>query len=619
MSTPAEFVRDLNHKYADLHTKKEDAFWATYMGLAEDLDASRERLKEYDVETNRFLQNPDNLSAARRELARAETDGEPEPVRTALGGWVNTFAAHAIVDEEARTLSEEIVEMEAALAKARSDMTLGYTKPDGQFVACSSVKLSMMLISETDEALRKAAWEGLRSIETMVLENGFLDLVKARNRLGRMQGGEDYYDWKVRRAEAMSKKEIFDLLDELEERTHDRARVSIDKLEAERGDAAIKPWNVRYYTAGDVTKELDPYFPFSRAFERWARTFCGLGITYGGATMVLDLVERKGKYENGFMHGPEIAWRDGDAFQRARIHFTANAIPGMVGSGHRATNTLFHEGGHAAHFANIDMPAPCFGQEFAPTSVSFAETQSMFLDSILDDADWRMRYAKTADGEPIPWELVEKAIRIVQPFAAHSLRTSFTVCYCERALYEIPDDELTPERVLKTMREIEAKLTLLPEGSSRPILSVPHLLAAESSAYYHGYILASMAVHQTRNFFMKRDGHLVDNPKIGPALREVYWKPGNSRRFPDFIESMTGERVSPAALADHVNRDPDTAIGRARAAVERLESVAPFEGDVELEADLRVVHGNEEIASTKEQGFGGAAATFAQWIESQES
>ena len=48
--------------------------------------------------------------------------------------------------------------------------------------------------------------------------------------------------------------------------------------------------------AGDVEKALDPYFPFAAAVDVWARTFAALGITYRGATMRLDLLDREGKY-----------------------------------------------------------------------------------------------------------------------------------------------------------------------------------------------------------------------------------------------------------------------------------------------------------------------------------
>jgi hypothetical protein len=34
--------------------------------------------------------------------------------------------------------------------------------------------------------------------------------------------------------------------------------------------------------------------------------------------------------------------------------------------------------------------------------MAYAETQSMFCDSLLDDADWLKRYARNAEGESIP-------------------------------------------------------------------------------------------------------------------------------------------------------------------------------------------------------------------------
>lgn len=46
------------------------------------------------------------------------------------------------------------------------------------------------------------------------------------------------------------------------------------------------------------------YFPFSASLERWINSFKRLHIGFNGAEMQLDLLVRKGKYENGFMHGP---------------------------------------------------------------------------------------------------------------------------------------------------------------------------------------------------------------------------------------------------------------------------------------------------------------------------
>ena len=48
-------------------------------------------------------------------------------------------------------------------------------------------------------------------------------------------------------------------------------------------------------------------------------------------------------------------------------------------------------------------------------------------------------------------------------------------------------------------------------------MSVPHILADESSAYYHAYVLAEMSVHQTRAHFKRKYAAMVDNPKVGSA------------------------------------------------------------------------------------------------------
>ncbi|MHC4341163.1 MAG: M3 family metallopeptidase [Planctomycetota bacterium] len=371
---------------------------------------------------------------------------------------------------------------------------------------------------------------------------------------------------------------------------------------------------MRYHCTGDITAEQDPYFPISRSFERWGHSFAALGIDYNGSELVLDLLDRKGKHENGFMHGPVPAWRDRGTYRRARIQFTANAIPGMVGSGKRATETLFHEGGHAAHFANIDMPSPCFAQEFAPSSVAFAEVQSMLLDSLLSDADWQARYARTAEGEPMPVELIEKGVRMTQPSEALGLRLMFTVPYCERALYEIPDDELTPERAIAEIRATEQRLLGL-ETSARPALSIPHLISGEASAYYHGYVLALVAVHQTREFFRERDGHLVDNPRVGPDLRKFYWSPGNSRTFFQFIEDLTGKPLSAEAIARAVNRTAGEALEEARADLRKLAEIPERTAPVALNANIRVMHGHEVVASIEKGDFQEASGDFAGWID----
>jgi hypothetical protein len=607
MSELDRFLHELNETYLAKHHAKESAFWETRMGLADRHD----ELARAELELRDFLADGERL----KELRAWKAKGVATPAQGfVLEGWIRTLSRNQVEDAEAKELLTELVACETDLQRARGSMPLGYVEPGGKFIPASSVELGNQLRTHPDAGVREASFAGLRSIEDFVLEHGYPDVVRLRNRFARRLGHSDYYEYKVRWAEGFDKNTLFGYLDDLEARTRDHAGEEIESLRKREGRQALDPWNFGYLTQGGaVREEQDPYFRFEDALERWVRSFAALGIRFRDARITLDLIDRKGKYENGFMHGPVPAFVRRGTWLPAEINFTANALPDRTGAGHRAAQTLFHEGGHAAHFSNIVTEAPCFSQEFAPTSVAFAETQSMFCDSFLEDADWQMRYARDADGRPIPFEIIEKEIRSVHPFAAQQVRNMLVVCYAEKALYEIPDDELTPERILSTIREEESRIMLLEGGSSRPVLSVPHLLSWESSAYYHGYVLAQMAVHQTRAHFRKCYGHLVDNPSVGRDLSETYWKPGNSRGFLELVEEMTGKPFSADALVDEVSIPTDAAVDRARRMVERLPDIPEPTGEVELDLRLRVIHGPETVVEAGKSPLE-VAETFRAWI-----
>ena len=603
---------DLNHRYLSLHTDKEDAFWAAKMGLQ---GGDEHKAEEAEIRLKEFTTDGSWIAKLREALTQ---HGLGEQERIGLQGWLRYFEVNAVESEEARKAMNKILGMEADLANARTKMGLGYKDPkSGEFSRASSVKLRLMAMTDPDEGVRKAAWEGLRSIENYVLDHGFIEVIKERNRLGRLMGYRDYYDWKVQMFEGFSKQDLFRVLDELEQNTRDVCRNSVEAVAHAKGREAVQPWNFEFATAGDLTAEQDPYLGFGASLLNWGRSFAKMGIRYNGATLSLDLVDRKGKYENGFMHGPVPAFYDRDQFIAARINFTANAVPGQVGSGKRALETFFHEGGHAAHFANIQMPAPCYSQEFAPTSIAFAETQSMFLDSVVSDPDWLTRYAKNDAGQPIPPELIKRSLKEQHTYRAHYLRKLMIVPYFERAVYEMPDEKLTAANLLETGRQIEAQMVFQP-SDARPILSVPHLLASDSSAYYHAYVLAQMAVYQTREFFQNRDGHIMDNPRVGTDLANTYWKPGNSKTFFQFIEALTGEPFSAKATVSLVNKSLDNVYAEADKAIAREKTVPGHTGPVDLAADIRMVHGDEVVASNKDTSFERMAETYQLWLRKQE-
>lgn len=611
------YLVTLRNDYLALHTAKEDLFWQVKMGLADDPSAAADAQAKADLAYNAFLQEPiriNELRAASQDASLSTSD------RAEVDGWLRLFQCYTLEDPAAQALSAEILALESELAKKRSVMASGYVDPMTEvFTPASTNKLALLIANDPNEAVRKAALEGLYGVETFVLEHGFLDIVRLRNRLGRMLGYDDYYDWKVFIAEGQRKVDIFKRLAHFLAATEAHTREELQRFQAAHGPDALEPHNFQFLRAGGLSKLLDPYFPFAESFGRWGRSFAALGIKYRGADLTLDLVDRAGKYENGFMHGPGPTYFDDvGAWRSARINFTANAVPGAVGSGLSAATTLFHEGGHAAHFSNVTAGSPCWSNEFAPTSVAYAETQSMFLDSFLGDADWRAKYAKNADGEPVPWSLIERQVREEQPFKGWDVRRLITVPMGERMLYELDEAELTPARVLSELRRIEREVQGL-SASARPVLAVPHLLAAESSAYYHAYVLAEMAVQQTRAFFLERDGQLTDNPRIGPDLTSAYWECGNRSTHDETLIALTGSPLMADALIAEANMPVADALAAARVAYDAaLAGPAANSAEPNLDATIRIVHGREEVANTADGGFTHAASRFAQWVRGLE-
>ena len=603
-------LQELNQRYVQLHSAKEEAFWAKKMGHAAYQSGVFE---DRENALKQFITDSSFLPQIREALTRAELSHDE---KFALVGWRRFFEVNAVESKEARDLQEVLVKKEGELERARQSMHLGYQEPfHGRFVEAGSDKMRLVVGTSRFEAERKAAWEGLQSIEPYVLANGFIDIVKDRNRLGRLLGFEDYYDYKVSLYEGFSKKKLFELLGELERDTRAACRKSVEDL-AVQGVSAREPWNFEFLISGDMTAKTDPYLGFNQALGRWGRSFAAMDINYEGATLQLDLLIRKGKEENGFMHGPFPAYIEQGKFLPAKINFTANAIPGQLGSGLKGLETLFHEGGHAAHFANIRMPAPCFSQEFAPTSVAFAETQSMFMDTLCEDPDWRARYARNAKNEAMPRELIRECMLREHQFLAYRMRSMLVVPYAEKALYEMNDTELTPENILKRLREIEKDILCL-NAAVRPVLSVPHLISGEASAYYHGYVLAQMAVYQTRGFFLSKYGHIFDNPEVGRTLSKKYWNPGNSKSFLDLVQDLTGSPFSAAATIAVVNCPSDDLVAAAEKRMDLEPRIPAHVGPVQLGATIKMVHGDELIATNEGTTFEEMETTYRRWVERQ--
>jgi Zn-dependent oligopeptidase len=204
-----------------------------------------------------LLADPTVLKEAKSLLQKLPHDAPSDLVKT-LDIIIRTCQCNDMSSSpEARLIREETSKIESDLEMARNQMDLGYTDSStGKFQTMSSVGLRNLMRTSTDEAIRKAAYEGLRSIGSFVCANGFVEIVKLRNKMAKQLGFVDYYDYKVTNAEGFSKAKLFEILDGLEEGTRPLMVEGRQDLERLFGKSGLDPWNTSFMMAGSVVKKM---------------------------------------------------------------------------------------------------------------------------------------------------------------------------------------------------------------------------------------------------------------------------------------------------------------------------------------------------------------------------
>ena len=394
--------------------------------------------------------------------------------------------------------------------------------------------------------------------------------MKGRNEFAKALGYEDFYAYKARIDEDMSKKELFSIFDKIYEKT----KYGFKNIRAMEKDkpGLRKPWNFGYMLTGNLVKEADEYFQFENVLSYWGTSFAALGIGFNGGRVTLDLLDRKGKHNNGFCHYPDlIHYKNGKRIP-GTSNFASNAVPGQVGSGSQGIHTVFHEGGHAADRLNSLQEETCINTEYPPSSVSSAETHSMFMDTISSSIEWRVRYAKNAQGGSYPFELFLKNFNATYPlYPLDLMGISFVVSF-EKEIYECKN--LTTEKVLAIAKKAFKK-HFDRSDDSLWALNISHIYSWETSGYYHGYGLAELGVCQWREYFFKKYGYIVDNPRVGKEITKV-WSYGSLYPSKKLMVLATGKKLSPDAFIRSVTKSKAKVIADAKQRVARLEKVPRY-------------------------------------------
>lgn len=600
VSSAKKLLKKLNTQYLKIHTTYENFFWTSYMG-----DHSVDGVFEKAQIAREAFRSDITLAA---KVMHAKIGASKMDTRH-LEQWEQFFSKFQ-TPNAAQAVFAKIVTLEKQIHHIQATRKEGYIDPRSKtFVKASRSQMRSIMSTNPDEKVRKSCFVALEEM-ALICKKEYLELVTLRNEYAKILGFDDFYAYKIMTEEGMTKQELFGIFDEIYTKTK-YAFNEYRKLE-KKMPGLRKPWNKNYMLSGDFTNEADQYFPFEEALTRWGRSFAALGISFKGGKLKLDLLNRDGKYENGFCHWPELVHvKDGVRVPGAS-NFTCNVVYGQRGSSQDGYRTLFHEGGHAAHLLNSTQTQVCVNNEYPPASTAWDETQSMFLDTMFSSIEWRTRYAKNKAGEAYPIELYNRQLAKLQRFAPLGMMSITSVMTFEKRVYE--DTNLTEKKLLSIAKKTFTEYTDNEVGSYW-LLSVPHIYSWESSCAYQGYGLAQLALAQWRDYFYKKYGYIVDNPNVGKEMTQM-WTYGSSESFSTCVELATGKKLSAKPYINSVTRSLANVKRIATKKIQRLESVTEYTKRINLDAHIKMVHGKKTIASNT-KSFEEMTSKYTQWLATQ--
>jgi hypothetical protein len=432
----------------------------------------------------------------RLETARRLEDGPTELWRFACEGYLGNLTR----------------QHQAKLARIEAELE---ATVDGEQVPFRMLRVAMS--NEPDRAKRERLEQIRLRLTDEELNPVYLDAARIDRRAVQALGAPDYYQLYKQfgfRLDDLADQctELLDETERLWEETGDRA--FREKLGLSLSEA--RPWDLpRLFRA----PEWDQAYPPDKMLPALEATLRDLGFDLRSQENIhLDLEQRPAKSPRAFCSPIEVP---------DRVMLVIQPI-----GGRDDWEALFHETGHAEHFANTSADLPVEARRLGDMAVT--EGWAMLMQHLVTEPAWLNRRLDVPKVEKLANEGASTLLYFVRR-------------YCAKLLYEIEFFQADDPATMKSRYQ-----ELLTEAYRFPASPENYLGDIDGSFYVTGYLRSWAFEAQLRDFLRSEFGNdWFARREAGDLLREL-WSLGQAPTADELLRDVSGAELEMAAVADRI-------------------------------------------------------------------
>ena len=374
-------------------------------------------------------------------------------------------------------------------------------------------KVSILLRTEPDRALRREAYLS-RAEASAALADRMRELLEVSNALHRQMGYAGTVEGRLEQS-GLERKEVEAWLDELERATREPYAELLERARTDLGVERVEAWDLDYWLeqAGSYPAQA---FPKAEAVSRLKDAMRGWGLDPDALPVTIEEANLSNAGWNIPIRIP------------ADVRLVLNPTDGFP-----FYSTLFHEYGHALHESGIAQEVGTFRSD---RPGQFGEGMAATVERICGMRAWQGRAAGLDEATMARAEQVERWRKI------RRLRSLIAKNRFHYAAFDDPAADLDA---------LEARLSedlLGVPGPERPLWA-DDMFLAQPQIYVQNYLLGEMVAAQVWETLRARFApDPTADPRVGPFLREAFWRHGQARDWRELIAEATGRPLDAQAL-----------------------------------------------------------------------